>query len=289
MDLVKFLSPKHVILVHGEKPKMATLKGKIETELGMPCYYPANNDTVHIPSTQYVKIDATRAFIRNCLNPNFKHVNSSEEGKPDVGYADTDDALALLQTRDERVAEGILVMEKTKKAKVVHQAELLPILGVDEHKVQFAYCCPVHISNLEYFKSHQLSTELSESVGSSSFLQSGTQTSSSAKSTDLSSSKNVLLFSNQCSWLHLLFVKLSNELAGGNIQEFSDHIQLESFCVSVCLNDNCPYKVEGVVQDETVAVYFCCSWSVVDEKLAWRVISRMKELDLTATPRTLTG
>ncbi|RLM85609.1 hypothetical protein C2845_PM04G13550 [Panicum miliaceum] len=45
MDLIEFLSPKHVILVHGEKPLMAFLKERVESELGMPCYYPANNES----------------------------------------------------------------------------------------------------------------------------------------------------------------------------------------------------------------------------------------------------
>ncbi|PRQ47606.1 putative KH-domain/beta-lactamase-domain protein, archaea [Rosa chinensis] len=51
MDLVKFLSPKHVILVHGEKPRMATLKGRIQSELG----------------------------IQSCSNPNFKFSTGGSE------------------------------------------------------------------------------------------------------------------------------------------------------------------------------------------------------------------
>ncbi|KAL6003412.1 hypothetical protein ACLOJK_023635 [Asimina triloba] len=43
MDLVRFLSPRHVVLVHGEKPKMAKLKGQIESELKILCHYPAND------------------------------------------------------------------------------------------------------------------------------------------------------------------------------------------------------------------------------------------------------
>ncbi|KAF9589467.1 hypothetical protein IFM89_024229 [Coptis chinensis] len=129
MDLVKFLSPKNVILVHGEKPKMAKLKGKIESELGIKCYDPANNDVVHITSPHYVKIDATKAFIENCINPNAKSFDSKVEGTSDLSSKGTGSS-PVKETYDKRVAEGILVMDKTKRPKAVHQDELLSVLQV---------------------------------------------------------------------------------------------------------------------------------------------------------------
>ncbi|KAF5180817.1 Cleavage and polyadenylation specificity factor subunit 3-ii [Thalictrum thalictroides] len=137
MDLVKFLSPKHVILVHGEKPKMATLKGKISSELGIKCYDPANNDVVHIPSSQYVKIDASEAFVHNCINPNPKHFESKADNDSDMGAKDTA-SMPVKEIEDKRVAEGILVMDKAKRPKAVHQNELLAMLGVEEHTIEFA-------------------------------------------------------------------------------------------------------------------------------------------------------
>lgn len=84
MDLVKFLAPKHVVLVHGEKPKMASLKAKIESEIGSPCYYPANNETVSVPTTQFVKATASNAFLRATSNPNFKFFKKSAEDRLEV-------------------------------------------------------------------------------------------------------------------------------------------------------------------------------------------------------------
>ncbi|KAJ4961874.1 hypothetical protein NE237_021784 [Protea cynaroides] len=270
MDLVKFLSPKHVILVHGEKPKMATLKGRIQTELGIKCYDPANNETVHIPSTTYVKIDATQAFIRNCLIPNPELLKSSLEGNSDIGCTNTM-SLPLPHLRDEKVAEGILVMEKTKKARAVHQTELLPMLGMVENKLQLAYCCPVNMSSLEHFRSHELNEQSSLSVG------------------DPSSSMKMLLSSDQCSWLRLLLLKLSHSLAEGtNIQQFPDHLQLESFRISVCSNATCPYKFKEDVH-ASAALFFCCSWLIGDEKLAWRIISVMKDWNSSTAPRQPTS
>lgn len=120
MDLMKFLSPQHVILVHGEKPKMATLKGRIQAELGIPCYYPANNETVSIPSTHYVRAGASASFINSTLCPNFSFKNSASEGESELGGAE-DKSTSKLQICDVRVSEGLLVVENNQKANVVHQ------------------------------------------------------------------------------------------------------------------------------------------------------------------------
>ncbi|XP_074271026.1 cleavage and polyadenylation specificity factor subunit 3-II [Silene latifolia] len=122
MDLLKFLSPKHVMLVHGEKPKMATLKGKIQTELGIPCYDPANTETVTIPSTQYVRADVSSSFMRSTLCPNFSFKSSAVESESELGERD-DETPSVLELCDERVAEGLLILERNQKAKVIHQDE----------------------------------------------------------------------------------------------------------------------------------------------------------------------
>ena len=252
MDLVKFLSPKHVILVHGEKPKMASLKGRIESELGIQCYYPANNDTLCIPSTCWLKANASKAFIQSSLNPNFKFAKCISKDKSNLGFKEME-ATSMLQVHDERVAEGILIVEKSKKnkkAKVVHQNELLPMLGKDKHDVQFAYCCPVQIGNLER-----------------------------TKGMDFALSEDVVSTSDECSLLHLLFAKLSNKLEG-NIQDFGQHLQMDSFHISVCLKDSCHYRTTDVPHKESAA-FFCCTWSVTDVNLAWEVISIMENLDLS--------
>ncbi|KAL2900229.1 Cleavage and polyadenylation specificity factor subunit 3-II [Bienertia sinuspersici] len=119
MDLVKFLSPKNVILVHGEKPKMTTLKGKIQAELGIPCYDPANNETVSIESTHYVKADASALFVQSTLCPNFSFKNGTAKDESELGGDSI--TTSKLQICDVRVSEGLLVMEKNKKTNVVHQ------------------------------------------------------------------------------------------------------------------------------------------------------------------------
>lgn len=241
MDLVKFLSPKHVILVHGEKPKMASLKGRIQSELGIQCYDPANNETVSIPSTHYVKAVASDAFIGSCLNPNFKFLKSSSEDGHDSSFKSRN-SMPFLQVIDERVSEGILVLEKSQKAKVVHEEELLLMLGEKKHEVKHAYCCPVDIGNIE--------------------------------STDQT---------NRSFWLRLLSARLSDEFSEGIVQDFGEHIQVESLHLYICSKDNCPYRISDNPQNKLASVFCCCTWSREDEKIAWKIISILKNFNLNST------
>ncbi|KAI3951674.1 hypothetical protein MKW92_015825 [Papaver armeniacum] len=274
MDLVKFLSPKHVILVHGEKPKMATLKGRIESELQIPCYYPANNESVHIASTQYVKIDASESFIQNCLKPTHKCVKSCSDSNTNDT---TTVSSPITEMNNESVAEGFLIMEKTKRAKAVHKGELMSTLGLEEHKIQFAYCCSVNAGTLLLQEQDIHNDELSESLSRVSTIS---ESGNSSNALFQTATKNLPL-SDQQPQLHLLFLKLSKELVEEKIQEFPDHLQVESFHVSICQkNSNCPYKIKDFSDVDSV-VSFCCKWSLVDQNLAWRVISVIKGLDAT--------
>ncbi|KAK8613892.1 hypothetical protein V6N13_101646 [Hibiscus sabdariffa] len=248
MDLVKFLSPKHAILVHGEKPKMATLKERIQSELGIQCYCPANNETVTIPSTHYVKADASDTFIRSCLNPNFKFSTCSSVDK---SYLDSNGSKAIsrLSVSDDRVSEGILVVGKGKKAKVIHQDELLNTFGEKKHEIQFAYCFPMHMNRTE----------------------------------NIPSASDLLCSLDRCTLISRLSTILSNELSEGNILDLGEQLQVESFRASVCLSDNCPHRLSGSFQNNSESVFFCCCWAVADEKLAWKIISIMKGSTLQTT------
>ncbi|KAJ3677431.1 hypothetical protein LUZ60_003155 [Juncus effusus] len=105
MDLTEFLSPQNVILVHGEKPQMAKLRERIQNELSIKCFYPANNENLIVPTTRNLKINVTEDFVKNCE----KDLDS-----------------------DENVVEGILVMEKGQISKVVSDKELIEILEKEE-------------------------------------------------------------------------------------------------------------------------------------------------------------
>ncbi|KAK9091451.1 hypothetical protein Sjap_024628 [Stephania japonica] len=267
MDLIKFLSPKHVMLVHGEKPKMDKLTKKIESELDIKCCYPANNSTVKIPSTQSaVKIHATDSFVQNCLSPNFELSKTVVVSNSDSSSQQCNGAL-LRRTKNSSVTGGILVMDGTKRAKAVDRDELLPLLGVDEHLIGFAYCCPVSLSSLENAQPHKSPAELSNS-------------------TPLEEPSALSLLPHRFhngSLLHILFLRLSSKLeAEANIQEFSDRLELESLRISICSNSNCPYRIESCSEVKSV-IFLCCCWSLADEKLGWRVISILRDTDFSTT------
>uniref|UniRef100_A0A0D9XDG2 Metallo-beta-lactamase domain-containing protein n=2 Tax=Leersia perrieri TaxID=77586 RepID=A0A0D9XDG2_9ORYZ len=141
MDLTEFLSPSHVILVHGEKPQMAFLKERIESELGMQCYYPANNETVSIPTTQNLKINATEKFIMSCCTGETKN-NLQKHGRAFGGNIPEG-------CSTEGEVEGILLMEKSKIPKILCEDELLHSLGMEKHLVHFE---PLHSSGIEEVK-----------------------------------------------------------------------------------------------------------------------------------------
>jgi integrator complex subunit 11 len=129
MDLTEFLSPSHVILVHGEKPQMAFLKDRIESELGMPCYYPANNETVSIPTTHYLKINATEKFITSCT------AAQARDGLEKANLLCGNHLSGV--DGDAKADEGILLMEKSRAPKILCEDELLQLLGTERHSVQF--------------------------------------------------------------------------------------------------------------------------------------------------------
>ncbi|KAF3454936.1 hypothetical protein FNV43_RR05384 [Rhamnella rubrinervis] len=95
-----------------------------------------------------------RGEVRRYIYPNFKFSKSSMEDGHGSSL-DLVNSTPQLQVSDKRVAEGILVIEKSKKAKVLHQEELLQMLREKENKVYCAYCCPVHIRNLEETKKYR--------------------------------------------------------------------------------------------------------------------------------------
>ncbi|KAG2301724.1 hypothetical protein Bca4012_059961 [Brassica carinata] len=159
MDLTKFLSPKNVVLVHGEKPSMMSLKDKITSELDIPCFVPANGETVSVASTAFVKANASDMFLKSCSSPNFSFSNSSSQ----------------IRVTDHRTADGVLVIEKSKKAKIVHQDEVSEVLHEKDHAVSLTYCCPVKVKgepdDVGLIK--HLSEKISEAVSCGEIHESG--------------------------------------------------------------------------------------------------------------------
>lgn len=54
LQLIRMCEPRSVVLVHGEKNKMAFLKQRVNLELGIPTYFPANGETVIVSAKREI-------------------------------------------------------------------------------------------------------------------------------------------------------------------------------------------------------------------------------------------
>lgn len=68
MTLIKQCQPENVVLVHGEKSKMAFLHNKIEEEFHINCHYPANGETISIDVPIILNIDVDRNYLKRILH-----------------------------------------------------------------------------------------------------------------------------------------------------------------------------------------------------------------------------
>ena len=64
MQLIQMSQPKNVMLVHGESRKMAALKLRIQTELKIPCFDPANGQTMMIKTEKVMPIAVSASALR---------------------------------------------------------------------------------------------------------------------------------------------------------------------------------------------------------------------------------
>jgi integrator complex subunit 11 len=87
MKLITMSGARNVMLVHGEKQKMAILKEKIEKEMGIPCFAPPNGYTVHIPTLRDVPIKVPMEIVDSWprINGNLYKVTGSAFIKHEKG------------------------------------------------------------------------------------------------------------------------------------------------------------------------------------------------------------
>ncbi|KAM0896723.1 hypothetical protein ACQ4PT_023031 [Festuca glaucescens] len=117
---------------------------------------PANNETVSILTTQYLKINATEKFITSCTATQYLKINATEKFITSCTAAQARDGLQKANllcgnhlsgvNGDEKPADGILLMEKSKAPKILCEDELLQLLGTERHSVQFE---PLLMSRIE--------------------------------------------------------------------------------------------------------------------------------------------
>lgn len=156
LDLVRHVAPRNVVLVHGEKPKMAILKKKISSDLCIPCYDPANLETVEITPRCPIKVGVSKQFLESNLKKSEQEcildVPLEEEGSQteivaslDLSQLQTEDRqFQLPRAREDILVNGFVIMEDSLRIKVIHPDEASSVLGLTRHHMSFSCLCPIY-------------------------------------------------------------------------------------------------------------------------------------------------
>lgn len=168
MQLIKQVEPKNVLLVHGERAKMAFLKQKIVRELNINCYDPANGVSVTIPTAHSVPLNISTQLMKREYE-RFAESQQQEAGMhaaprllyscsrarhaffffislslSDVkflhSFIDSVDALKRLRSPfDQTPLKGILVMKDgdAGPVRLLDAAEAADEFGLSDHRLTF--------------------------------------------------------------------------------------------------------------------------------------------------------
>eukprot|EP00012_Vannella_robusta_P000678 CAMPEP_0206188106 /NCGR_PEP_ID=MMETSP0166-20121206/3389_1 /ASSEMBLY_ACC=CAM_ASM_000260 /TAXON_ID=95228 /ORGANISM="Vannella robusta, Strain DIVA3 518/3/11/1/6" /LENGTH=417 /DNA_ID=CAMNT_0053603795 /DNA_START=450 /DNA_END=1700 /DNA_ORIENTATION=- len=124
MQIIRQVEPKNVMLVHGEKGKMQYLLKKIENDLNIPCYAPANGESVNIDATHSIPISVSRSLLKRQLSS-----FTVEDG------INKKQRVAVM---DKLPVQGLLVANvDSKDLRLLEPQEAMDELGLVEHDLNF--------------------------------------------------------------------------------------------------------------------------------------------------------
>lgn len=141
MQLIRQCEAKNVVLVHGEKSSMGFLKSRIMTEFGIPCFDPANGETVSIETTHVIPIEMSASLLK-------RHLIRQSEAEPGMSppssEESSDDSTEVKKTlptevrpKDTVLIQGMLVIDEGKPIRFEEAEEVLQKSGLAKHKVRF--------------------------------------------------------------------------------------------------------------------------------------------------------
>jgi len=153
IELINMCEPQNVLLVHGEALKMKYLKTKIQQEMGINCYDPANGETVEIPTEISVPVDVSGTLLKNSLE--------SCQYELTVG-SDHD-------SKKVKILHGTLVMSATALSqppifKIVPPELAMEEAGIRQHKIK--YTTTLRIKNVESLSNRQISEVILKRIDS---------------------------------------------------------------------------------------------------------------------------
>lgn len=148
MQLIRQVEPKNVLLVHGERAKMAFLKQKIVRELNINCYDPPNGVSVTIPTAHSVPLNISTQLMKR------EYERFAESQQQDAGAircalrvvcftlqsTESIDALKRMRSPfDHTPLKGILVMKDgdAGPVRLLDADEAADELGLADHRLTF--------------------------------------------------------------------------------------------------------------------------------------------------------
>ncbi|KAG0336691.1 Integrator complex subunit 11 [Podila horticola] len=143
MQLIRQCEAKNVVLVHGEKSSMGFLKSRIMTEFGIPCFDPANGETVSIETTHVIPIEMSASLLKRHL---IQQSEAQEPGMSPPGSSESSDDSteafkkslpAEVRPKDTVLIQGMLVIDEGKPIRFEEAEEVLQKSGLAKHKVRF--------------------------------------------------------------------------------------------------------------------------------------------------------
>lgn len=116
MQLIRMCEPANVMLVHGEAAKMEFLQTKINKELNLPCYKPANGEQVVIQTCPLMPAEVSTKLLKR------QRIIRSINGQ---------------DPKRAKVVHGALLVHN-KRYKILEEEDALAELGIEKHKVQIS-------------------------------------------------------------------------------------------------------------------------------------------------------
>eukprot|EP00250_Pteridium_aquilinum_P033153 c5259_g1_i1 orf=104-2215(+) len=306
MDLLRHVGPKHVILVHGERPKMALLKTRIISELGIPCFDPSNGEVVKVPLRLVIKVLASEQFLAGTQPRSTQEIVTNEPGCTDVFQDFFKDTPAAAKNS---IHSGIIMMNQHKSIQVLHPQEALDALNVSQHRLLYKCYCPVYMTSSKGrditvaeksvsslaeegeiseeldkpSKKHRRGMQSVSSLDRQHELKDNRAEENSVRDPKDLDEKTVAFSLEPADVLHAVCMWLNRGLSSTIFTKQEDCIIGRSLCIRISDEHS---KVREAQMGKIACALLVCTWSAEDEKLANEVVSLIRTIQLS--PRETT-
>ena len=137
MGLLKQAEPRNVMLVHGEKGKMAFLKEKISREFGIPCFDPANGQYVNVQSRRVVPIKISNALLDNAIQDRQAEVAQSSGAETDGTLEHVDKRQRIHPNRafSDIPVSGVIVLKSGVPSQLMCSSDAAKEARIPEHRL----------------------------------------------------------------------------------------------------------------------------------------------------------